>query len=60
MEHRTSLFETMKKRSLQSSSLTQTPEQLLFQLNFDEHGAYLRIIDEQRKEIEPDSKVNFD
>ena len=57
MEQRTSLFETMKKKSAHSRSLKQTPEQLLFQLNFDEHGAYLRIIDEKREEIEPDSNA---
>ena len=56
MDNRSPLYDAMKKRSVPHGTPRETPLQLYFQLNIDEHGAYLRIIDDSRREVEPDPR----
>lgn len=56
MDNTSPLYEAMKRRSVNSGTKKETPLQLYFQINVDEHGAYLRIIDDTRRDIEPDAR----
>lgn len=56
MDNTSPLYQAMKRRSVSSGSKRETPLQLYFQINVDEHGAYLRIIDDSRRDIEPDPR----
>ena len=56
MDNTSPLYEAMKRRSMSSGTKKETPLQLYFQINVDEHGAYLRIIDDTRRDIEPDAR----
>ncbi len=56
MDNTSPLYEAMKRRTVNSGSKKETPLQLYFQINVDEHGAYLRIIDDTRRDIEPDAR----
>ena len=56
MDNTSPLYEAMKRRSPSAGMKRETPLQLYFQINVDEHGAYLRIIDDSRRDIEPDPR----
>ena len=56
MDNTSPLYEAMKRRSPSAGTNRETPLQLYFQINVDEHGAYLRIIDDSRRDIEPDPR----
>ena len=56
MDTTSPLYEAMKRRSVSTGTKRETPLQLYFQINVDEHGAYLRIIDDSRRDIEPDHR----
>jgi hypothetical protein len=56
MDNTSPLYEAMKRRSPSAGTKRETPLQLYFQINVDEHGAYLRIIDDSRRDIEPDPR----
>jgi SNF2 family DNA or RNA helicase len=57
MDIKSPLFEALKKKANPAASVRHVPSSLYFQLNIDEYGAYLRIIDDNRKEIEPDYRA---
>jgi len=56
MDNTSPLYEAMKRRMSSAGTKRETPLQLYFQINVDEHGAYLRIIDDSRRDIEPDPR----